>query len=404
MASLFIHSLHPATGKEIALMRYFVGIDWADQKHDICILDSQGRILKEYVIGDDNVGYRDLHQTLQTLNGEVRLLLERPNGLLVDFLVQHRWPIYFIPPNISVLYRPRRSKSDRGDAYLLAGLIWRNDPECRLVVQSSDLCRQLQQIVGIYDKLHREQQRLALQLRYQLKQYYPAVLTVFRKPQQPLTYAFLEAFPDPHQMRQTPLQTLEDFFTAQRYRYRERIAAHWTRLREEAPLSTNTAGYQAGVAAIVAIMQALDAQMRHLKREMSKLYHQHPDYAWLKTLPGLGDLNGARLLARLGDNRARFADPDTLRANAGTAPITRSSGKQHLVQFRKECSHPLRKIFYDVAMNSKAKSAWANDYFKSQLDRGHARTRADADGPTCQRAQFLSMKAWCDQKIGSVGD
>jgi transposase len=110
---------------------------------------------------------------------------------------------------------------------------------------------------------------------------------------------------------------------------------------------------------------------------MNRLFRQHPHYNWIKSLPGVGHLNGARLLARLGDNRNQFDDVDMLRATAGTVPITRSSGKRRSVHFRQACSRPLRKIFYDIAMKSKAKSPWAKEYFQSQRARGHAPARAN---------------------------
>jgi transposase len=357
-------------------MTYFVGIDWADCKHDVCVLDQAGAILAEFIISDDNTGYERLNRYLHTLQ-DVCLLLERPNGLLVDFLLQNHWPTYFIPPNISAAHRPRRGKTDRGDAYLLASLMRQDHPDCRLIIRHSPLWQQLRQVVSGHDKLQRELQRVALQLRYHLKQYYPAVLAVFRKTQQPITYAFLETFPDPHQVTQVTLPELCAFFTARRYRYMERVATHWELLRKERPTLLVTTGHQLHTAALVAVAKVIDQQLRGLRRELGRLFRQHPDATWLRSLPGLGELNAARLLARLGDNRASFKSVDVLRATAGTVPITRSSGKRHAVLFRRECSHPLRKTFYDLAMKSKRYSPWAKSYFESQITRGHARARAN---------------------------
>jgi hypothetical protein len=167
------------------------------------------------------------------------------------------------------------------------------------------------------------------------------------------------------------------FFSGQKYRYPERVESHHNILQSEAPTKQNTHGEQLGTAAMVAILKTIDAQMRKLRREMNRLFRQHPSYSWIKSLPGVGDLNGARLLARLGDNRERFQNLAMLRGTAGTVPITRSSGKRRSVHFRQECSHPLRKICYDLAMKSKAKSAWAKAYFKAQRERGHKASRAN---------------------------
>jgi len=357
-------------------MRTFVGIDWADQKHDICVLDDQGRILKEFIIKDSNVGYRRLDTYLQGLENP-QVILERPSGMLVDFLLAAGWLVSFVPPTVSVVHRPRRSKSDRGDAYLLANLLWRGDEECRPVVRSSDLCQQLKRVVVTHDKLQRELQRHGARLRHHLKAYYPAVIQMFRKTTQPLTYAFLETFPDPHKAAQASMGELHAFFSRLKYRYPEKIASHMAILQAETPVKQNTYGDQLGTAALVAVLKTIDGQMRKLRREMDRLFRQHPSYGWIKSLPGVGDLNGARLLARLGDNRERFQDLAMLRSTAGTVPITRSSGKRHSVHFRQECSRPLRKVCYDMAMKSKRYSAWATAYFEAQRERGHRASRAN---------------------------
>ena len=100
----------------------FIGIDWADTKHDICALSVKGEILKEFIIPDTTSGYEQLHSFLQ-LHAPVQILIEKPNGLIVEFLLQHGYDTQWIPPSISASHRPRRSKSDTGDAFLLANLL-----------------------------------------------------------------------------------------------------------------------------------------------------------------------------------------------------------------------------------------------------------------------------------------
>lgn len=302
-------------------------------------------------------------------------MLEKPNSLLVDFLLDAEYIVYFVPPNISVRHRPRRSKSDRGDAHLLASLLWRDDPECRQIAVVSSLCHQLRQVVAAHDSLQAQLQRLGGQLRHHLKRYYPAILTIFRKPTQPLTYAFLEDFPDPH--TDFTLLDLKRFFAAQRYRYSERIEGHLQVLLSERPTRQDTGGEQSRTAATVAVLRTLDQQIRALHKQLVRLFRAHPNATWIRSLPGVGELNGARLLARLGDNRSRFEDVAMLRATAGTVPITRSSGKRRSVHFRQDCSRPLRKVCYDLAMKSKAKSPWARGYFEAQRARGHSAIRAN---------------------------
>jgi transposase len=93
----------------------------------------------------------------------------------------------------------------------------------------------------------------------------------------------------------------------------------------------------------------------------------HPDAAWWQTIPGAQSLTGARLLAWIGDDRGRFPTANTLQATAGTVPVTRRSGKSKSVEFRKGCSHKLRKAADDLARQSVKKSNWAQEYYDAQI-------------------------------------
>jgi transposase len=110
---------------------------------------------------------------------------------------------------------------------------------------------------------------------------------------------------------------------------------------------------------------------------MVQVFNTHPDAPLWRSIPGAtGPLTSARLLAWIGDDRARFPAAQILQATAGTAPVTRRSGKSRSVEFRRACSHPLRKTFDHLARQSIKHSGWANAYFHDQLGRGHARPRA----------------------------
>jgi transposase len=356
-------------------MKHFVGIDWADQKHDILVLTEDGRQISHSIIEDNWQGFQKLETLLLSL-GDVCLNIERPNGLLVDWLVAHDWPVYFTPPQIVAHNRPRRSKSDVYDAFILANLLRSNNDECRLLTLQSAAVEDLKQVVRAYDHLQQEQRRLSNRLRAALKQYYPVVLDMFRHPDQLLTLSFLEQFPDPEAARAASLEQLIAFFVEKRYRYKERVLAHYEKLQRYAPPARVSAGHITYIQSLIPIMRPIRQQMTVLKRQIDTQFKQHPDAEWWLGFPGLHTLNGARLLVYIGDNRDRFPTADRLRAVAGTVPITRSSGKRVSVYFRKECSHPLRKAITDMARNSTKRSGWAKSYYDGQLARGHKKARA----------------------------
>ena|SRR5258708_24183784 len=98
---------------------HYLGIDWADDKHDLCLLAEDGRILSEFQITHDLKGFQRLQEALHA-SPQVKINIERSDGLLVEWLVTQEYDVYVIAPTHLAKRRPRRSKDDRGDAYLLA--------------------------------------------------------------------------------------------------------------------------------------------------------------------------------------------------------------------------------------------------------------------------------------------
>lgn len=89
---------------------------------------------------------------------------------------------------------------------------------------------------------------------------------------------------------------------------------------------------------MLALLAALDtacSNVEDLGRAAAESFQQHPDYAIITSFPGLGDSTGARVLAEIGDGRARFADARALKAYAGSAPVTRASGRSISITHRR---------------------------------------------------------------------
>ncbi len=356
-------------------MTTFIGIDWADKKHDICALSPKGDVLAEFIIADTVKGYEQLHTFLKSQD-EIEILIEKPNGLLVEFLLQRGWCVKVITPSVSASHRPRRSKTDTGDAFLLANLLRMNDPDCHLIHRDSALVQELRQVVDAHINLQREKQRLILQLRYVLKQYYPVIFDIFGKLGNKLTLDFLETYPTPQDAKSASIDELRHFFKSQVYRYMDRVPHKYQQLQKASVEAQAQSGFVMRMLSLVRVLKVMVQEVKALQKIVIKLFKQHPDADWWLQFPGLGSLNAARLLSRIGDNRQNFKSADHLRAVAGTVPVTRHSGKRKQVLFRQQCSHSLRKLMFDFAMKSKSQCGWAEEYFDSQLDRGHMKPRA----------------------------
>jgi transposase len=357
---------------------HFVGIDWADQKHDICITDADGRILHEFEIEHNLKGFHKLKAYLDPLP-DVKINIERSDGLLVDWLTRQPWPIYITPSNVTHKRRPSRVKSDRGDAHLMAYLLRMEDEDCRPLAARGEVVEHLRQLLRAYDGVLREQRRLGNSLIYQLKQYYPAGLKAFCRPYTLIGLAFLERYPTPETAKAATVDDLHDFLNEQHYGGKKRdakIVELYQRLQAPAPRATVQDGLVAHVQVLIPMLRHLFHSRHDLEKEILAVFPSHPDATWWTLFPGSQGLTAARLLAWVGDDRSRFPSASVLQAVAGTGPVTRKSGKARSVEFRQACSHPLRKAVDDLARQSLKYSNWARAYFNSQIARGHSHARA----------------------------
>jgi transposase len=356
---------------------HFLGIDWATDKHDICLMAEDGRVISQFEITHDLTGFHRLRELLPALH-DLRINIERSDGLLVDWLVQQGCDVYITPPHILAHRRPTRVKDDKGDAYLLAYLLRMQDKDCRPYSRQSQIVTHLRQLARAYERALAEQRRLGNQLIYNLRQYYPTALALFTKAHSLIALAFIERYPTPEDAEKLTYGDLEQFLRSQRYTH---IAKHldiiYKRLQAPMPHATVQVGYVEHVRMRIPILRMLHHQKQALIKAMTKVFLSHPEADWWLAFPGTsGPLTPARLLAWIGDDRGRFPTAEALQAVAGTVPVTRRSGKSRMVEFRTACSHPLRSASDDLARQSLRHSGWARAYYQQQIGRGHSSARA----------------------------
>lgn len=358
---------------------FFLGIDWATEKHDVCLLDEAGTILHQLTIKQSHAGFEQLQALVERYGTEqVRLNIERSDGLLVDWMLEQHWAVYVTPSSVVAHRRPRRSKSDPSDAYLLAYLLYVNDPDCRFLTRSSHAVLYLRELARALDNTLVDQRRLANRLSYLLYQYFPAATRLFAHVEALVCLAFLEAYPTPEAARNLSRHQLRQFLKKQKYTFLTRTDAIYAQLQQPMPTATFSARYVVQVQILIPLLRQLHHTRVCLERELPAAFRNHPEADWWCSFPGTrGPLTSARLLAWIGDDRDRFPSAATLQAVAGTAPVTRRSGKSLRVEFRRACSHPLRKAMDDFARQSLRYSAWARDYRAAQLARGHSISRAN---------------------------
>lgn len=374
-------------------LRYFVGLDWASTKHDVCVLDPEGQVRSRLEIPHSAAGLSDLLRRLLRFAPaeDLALALERPSGLLVDTLVEAGLCVVPIHPNALKASRPRYSaalaKSDPGDAYILADLLRTDGHRFRALRAPSDATRALRAAVRTRDDLVATRVQLGNQLRSLLESFWAGAATIFADVDSPIALAFLESFPTPESAAHLGEKRLDRFLRRHAYCGRRSASALRERLRaaplgHAAALESETKGQL--VKSLVAVLRPLVEQIRELDGLLAAHLAQHPDGPVVQSFPRTGCVNAAQILAELGDDRERFASFEQLAAEGGVAPVTRASGKHRAVTCRFACNKRLRQALTTWADNSRHASPWAASVYR------HARARG-CDHPHAVR---ILARAW----------
>jgi transposase len=360
----------------------FVGDDWAEAHHDICVLDEQGARLAKRRLPEGLAGIAQLHALLAehaVEPGEVVVAIETDRGLWVAALVEAGYEVYAINPLAASRYRDRHAvsgaKSDPGDAHVLADLVRTDRHQHRPVAADSELAEAVKVLARAHQSLVWTRQRQINQLRSTLREYYPQALAAFAgELGERDALAVLARAPSPIEGRALSLSALRATLRrAGRERNLDAKAVQIQNALRSQQLAASpqiTSAFTASVRAIVAVSQELTRQIDELERELADAFMSHPDAEILRSLPGLGLVLGARVLAEFGDAPNRYKDGKRRRCYAGTAPITRASGKSHVVLARFIRNRRLADACYLWAFAALTCSRGARALYDRQRQRG----------------------------------
>lgn len=354
---------------------HFVGLDWASRVHALCVIDERGAIAARFEIEHTDVGLTQLIVRLKKL-GEITVAIERPEGVLVDTLLEAGINVVAVHPNVVKAVRPRyrtAGKSDAGDAYLLADLLRTDGHRFKALVPHAAEIKALRMLVRLRKDFVRTKVGLSNQLRSTLEAVYPGAVCIFADIASPIALAFFKAFPSELHAARLTEKRLQRFLTEHGYCGRRSTADLLARLRRapRATLSDDVAETGAvGVLAIVATLEPLVAQIGSLSGKIDARMRELPDAQILQSFPGGGSVTAAMILAKIGSDRERFQTAEQFAALAGVTPVTYASGKHRAVAFRWACDHELREALTCLADNSRKKSLWAADMYRRARDRG----------------------------------
>ena len=356
----------------------FAGIDWASEEHALCVVEESGASVAGEFHAHDEAGISGLIARMGAL-GVVRVAIERPDGLLVDRLLEAGFTVLPIHPNKLKATRPRYEaaggKSDGFDAFVLAELARTDSHRHRALRPDSDETKALRALTRTREDLIGARVRLANELHAQLDTFWPGAARIFADVDSQIALAFLERYPAPADARGLGEKRMAAFLARHGYSGGRSPVEALERLRSapEGRAGTLEARARRGaVLGLVAALRPIVAQIRELTSQIAHAVRSHPDGQVF--LPLFKDrksvITAARLVAEIGDDRSRYPSAEVLAADAGMAPVARESGKRKVAGFRWACDKRLRDAVACLANSTRHTNPWAQSVYLNARSRG----------------------------------
>ena len=314
----------------------FVGIDWASERHAVCVLDDAGRKATAFAIAHTADGFDQLVARLRRFGDPAGLpvAIERPDGRLVDRLLEAGHPVVPVQPNAIKAWRDAEvlsgAKNDPSDAALIAEYLRLRFHRLRVLAPFSAETRALRAVVRTRDDLVDQRVAASNQLGACLDAFWPGAKAIFADLASPITLDFLTRYPTPESAASLSERRLAAFLTKHGYSGRRPPAQLLARLHAAPAGLTGTVEVEArrdAVLAMVKVLRALLAAIKDLDRSVIAHLGEHPDGEIFTSLPRSGRINAAQVLAEWGDCLPAYADAEAVACLAGATPVTKQSGK-----------------------------------------------------------------------------
>jgi transposase len=355
------------------------GIDWASERHAVCVLDDAGKAISTFEVTHSADGLEQLVARLRRLSDPAGLpvAIERPDGRLVDRLLEAGHPVVPVQSNAIKAWRDAEvlsgAKSDPGDAAVIAEYLRLRRHRLRVLQPFSPQTRALRAVVRTRGDLVDQRVAATNQLSATLEAFWPGAKAVFADVCSPIALDFLARYPTPESAQRLDQARLRAFCTKHGYSGRRPAAQLLARLRAAPAGLHGTPEVEArrdAVLAMVGVLRALNAAIKQLDRSVVAHLGEHPDAEIFTSLPRSGRISAAQVLAEWGDCRQAYDHPDAVAALSGIAPVTKASGKHQTVSFRWACNKRFRAAITLWADNSRHASPWAAKVYAQAIARG----------------------------------
>lgn len=351
------------------------GVDWASDDHAVAVVDDGGRQLARKRVEHTAAGLRAMVRFLAR-HGVAEVAIERGDGPVVDALLDAGLTVVVISPNqlkgLRSRYGSAGNKDDRFDAYVLADTLRTDRARLRPLTQDTEATRTLRATVRARRDLVKHRVALCNQLRAHLQATFPGAVGLFAELDSPISLAFLARFDCQERADWLSTKRLAAWLTSVGYCGRKEPADLYARLQAapRGPVGPDGAARAHVTRAMLTVLDGLVEQISTLEAQIAEQLALHADAHVFRSLPRSGTVRAARLLAEIGDVRARFPDAASLACLAGVAPSTRQSGKHRAVTFRWAVNKELRDAVCDFAGDSRRANPWAARIYDDAIARG----------------------------------
>ena len=351
------------------------GVDWARDDHAVAVVDASGQVVERFTVAHTAAGIRELVRRLAKV-GVHEVAIERPDGPVVDALLEADLTVVVISPNqlknLRSRYGSAGNKDDRFDAFVLADTLRTDRTRLRPLVPDSPATVALRAACRARKDLVAHRVALANQLRAHLQRAFPGAVGLFAEIDSQISLRFLARFDCQERADWLSPRRLAAWLDSVGYSGRIPPATLQARLAAAPRGATGPEGAaQAHVTgSLLAALSTLVEQIKVLSEQIREQLALHADAHIFTSLPRAGTVRAGRLLAEIGDCRARFPTPESLACLAGVAPSTRQSGKHTAVTFRWAADKQLRDAVCDFAADSIRANPWAADLYRRAITRG----------------------------------
>jgi len=357
-----------------------IGLDWSDQKHDICLKTPDFDKLEYGVIEHTPESIDEWALTLQKRfnNKPVAICLELKAGPVVYALLKYEFIVLFpIPPNALAKYREAftqsGAKDDPSDAYLQVDYLLKHPSALKPLTPDNEETRILQRLVEDRRVLVSDKVRVTNRITAALKSYFPQALQWFNDIDTHIFCDFMQQWSSLSKAQHARKTTLTKFFKSHRCVRSTVIEKRLKAIKQAVPLTED----EGVIVPFERLTRALSEQLNHIlgviheyDLEIARRFRSHTEYDIFDALPGAGPVFGPRLLVAFGTNRDRFESSDEVSRLSGVSPVLKRSGKKSWVHWRYSCPKFLRQSFVEWANQSIRYSFWAREFYDKKRASG----------------------------------